>query len=316
MKHITISLILLLAVTDLFSQSSLDNILKEIEKNNTTLIAFRKDIDADKIGNKTGILPSNPEAELNYLWGSPVIIGDRIDFSIRQTIDFPTAYLYRNRISDLKNNQAEFRYQDQLRNVMIEARLICADIVYANALGLELARRQENAEKIARAYRVKFETGDVGILEFNKAQVNLLTIRKKAEENEIERKALTAELIQLNGGNPASFDDSIFIVPEPDPDFESWIRSMAENNPLLQWMKEDIIVNQENQKLNSALGLPKITGGYMSEKVVGEQYQGITMGVSVPLWENKNKVKYAKAKADAAQGIEADAQLRFYNNMK
>jgi hypothetical protein len=316
MKHIIIPLILLLAVSDLFSQSSLDNVLKEIEKNNTTLAAFRKDIDADKIGNKTGLLPSNPEAELNYLWGSPVIIGDRIDFSIRQTIDFPTAYLYRNRISDLKNNQAEFRYQDQLRNVMIESRLICADLVYVNALGSELARRQENAERIARSFRVKFETGDVGILEFNKAQVNLLTIRKKAEENEIERKALSAELTQLNGGNPVSFDDSTFIVPDQDPDFESWFKSKAENNPSLQWIKEEVIVSQENQKLNSALGLPKITGGYMSEKVVGEQYQGITMGVSVPLWENKNKVKYAKAKADAAQSIEADAQLRFYNNMK
>jgi len=54
----------------------------------------------------------------------------------------------------------------------------------------------------------------------------------------------------------------------------------------------------------------------MSEKVAGEQFQGITVGVSIPLWENKNTVKYAKAKAIAMQSVEADVKLQFYNEMK
>ncbi len=34
---------------------------------------------------------------------------------------------------------------------------------------------------------------------------------------------------------------------------------------------------------------------HSEEGVVGEQFQGITVGISIPLWENKNSVKYAKA---------------------
>lgn len=316
MKNIIISFVLLLAVTELFSQNSVETILEEIEKNNTSLISFRKEIDAEKVGNKTGILPVNPELEVNYFWGSPALIGNRVDFSISQTIDFPSAYLYRNRISDLKINQAELRYQDQLSNMMMRARMICADLVYVNALSAELNRRKQNAERIAQSFKVRFETGDEGILEFNKAQVNLLNIKKKAEENEIEKKALLSELSQLNGGKSISFTDTTFISPEPERDFERWFESIVDNNPSLQWMKEEVAVNQENVKLNSASGLPKITGGYMSEKVVGEQYKGITMGLSVPLWENRNKVRYARAKTDAARSLEADARLQFYNRMK
>lgn len=316
MRQILLYIIFLFSVTELFSQNAVETILKDIENNNTTLIAIRKDVDADKIGNRTGILPANPEAEFNYLSGNPSEIGNRVDFSIRQTIDFPTAYIYRNNISDLKDTQAELRYQDQLRNVMIQARLICTDLLYVNALRAELTKREENAGRIARSFKIKFETGDVGILEFNKAQINLLNIKKQAEQNEIERKSLLSELARLNGGNSVNFADSIFILPEPDPDFDSWFNSAAENNPSLQWLKEEIAVNQKNEKLNSAMGLPKISGGYMSEKVVGEQYQGVTMGVSVPLWENKNKVRFARAKTDAAQSIEADARLQFYNQMK
>jgi len=54
----------------------------------------------------------------------------------------------------------------------------------------------------------------------------------------------------------------------------------------------------------------------MSEKVVGEHFQGITAGMSIPLWESKNKVKEAKARTEVAQAVEQDNKLRFYNSLK
>jgi hypothetical protein len=54
----------------------------------------------------------------------------------------------------------------------------------------------------------------------------------------------------------------------------------------------------------------------MSENQVGQKFQGITAGIVIPLWENKNIVKYAKAKTIAVQGVESDARLQYYNEMK
>ena len=54
----------------------------------------------------------------------------------------------------------------------------------------------------------------------------------------------------------------------------------------------------------------------MSEKVVGQQFQGVTIGVSIPLWENKNTVKYANAKIMAMQSMQTDAVVQFYNERK
>ncbi|MZP56074.1 MAG: transporter, partial [Bacteroidales bacterium] len=71
MKYILILLITaLLSASDLFAQN-IDRIIAEVEKNNTTLIALRKDADAELIGNKTGLYLKNPEFAFNYLWGSP-----------------------------------------------------------------------------------------------------------------------------------------------------------------------------------------------------------------------------------------------------
>lgn len=64
------------------------------------------------------------------------------------------------------------------------------------------------------------------------------------------------------------------------------------------------------------MGLPRLQAGYMSEDVVGEQFRGIAVGLSIPLLENKNAVKYAKAKTFAVQSAESDNRLQFYNILK
>ncbi len=314
-KAIIISVIMVLGF-NLFAQNNINNVLTEVEKNNTTLSAYRKSVDVEKIGNKTGITPQNPEVEFNYLWGNPSTIGNRTDFSIKQSFDFPTAYSYKNQISNLKNEQAELEYKKQRNEVLYQTRVVCVKLTYYNAFIVELSKRHANALKIADAYKVKYNTGDVGILEFNKAQVNLLNVTKELENNEIERNALLSELTTLNGGNAINFTDSLFTVQTIPADFEQWFTQTEANNPLLQWVKQEIAISEKQVKLNTVNSLPKFYGGFMSEKVVGQQFQGITLGITIPLWENKNIVKYAKAKTIAMQSVEADAKLQFYNSMK
>lgn len=316
MKRAIIISVIVVQGFNLFAQNTVDNVLTEVEKNNTTLSAYRKSIDAEKIGNKTGLTPQNPEVEFNFLWGNPSAIGNRTDFSVKQSFDFPTAYSYKNQISNLKNEQAELEYKKQHKKVFFETRVICVKLTYYNALKVELNKRHTNAQKVADAYKTKYSTGDVGILDFNKAQVNLLNISKEIERNEIERNVLISELATLNGGNAINFTESLFSLQTIPADFEQWYAQLEANNPLLQWVKREITISEKQVKLNNANSLPKFYGGFMSEKVVGQQFQGVTLGITIPLWENKNTVKYAKAQAIAMQSVEADAKLQFYNSMK
>ena len=146
MKRIILTMAIVVSGANLFSQNSVENVLMEVEKNNTTLSAYRKSIDAEKIGNKTGLTPLNPEVEFNYLWGNPTAIGNRTDFSIRQSFDFPTSYSYRNQIAELKNEQAELEYLKQRREILFQARLICVNLAYYNSLHTEISKRLNHAQ--------------------------------------------------------------------------------------------------------------------------------------------------------------------------
>ncbi len=316
MDKIIILLLLVFFQLTLSAQNSIENVVKEVEMNNSSLAALRKSVEAQKIGNRTAIFLQNPEVAFNYLWGNPSLIGNRTDLSISQTFDFPSAYGFKNQIAELKNEQSELDYRRQLMNIQLKTRLTCFDLIYANAWQDELTRRVAQCRTIAITYQLLFEKGESNILDYNKAQLNLLNVGKELEAVEIERNALLSELMLLNGGKPVALKDTSFQMPEIPQDFDQWYLSVEQNNPTFGWLKKEIEISQKQTGLNRALSLPKIQTGYMSESVVGQQFQGITVGLTIPLFENKNKVKYAEASQQAMEGIASDNKIQFYHQLK
>ena len=317
MKQVIFTIISILAFSQFASaQNNIDALLTEIENNNTTLSALKKMVEAEKMGNKTGIQLQNPEVEFHYLWGDPSAIGNRKDFSVQQSFDFPSAYAYRNQIADMKNEQVELEYKKQKMDIFLQVRLICAEFTYQNALREEYQKRQENASEIAKSIETKLNAGEANILDQNKAKVTLLNTEAELRHIEIQRQTLLQQLATLNGGKAVDFKNTTFQAVPIANDFEQWAAQAAANNPVLAWLEQEIAISDKNTQLQKAQSLPKLNAGYMSEKVVGEHLQGVSVGISIPLFENKNTVKYAQLKNEAAQHRETDEKLRFYNEMK
>lgn len=317
MKHLKLLLGALIFLPVLVnSQNNIEDVLTKIEQNNTTLSALRKSADAKKIGNKTGLFPENPEVEFGYLWGNPSAIGTRTDVSISQRFDFPTAYKYRSDISEIKNEQVELDYEKQKKDLLLHARTIINELVYLNALHSEIQKRKALADSILAAYKKKFDVGETNILEYNKARLSSLSAGKELKSIEIQRSVLLTGLAGLNGGKSIEFETTRFPLLNVPEVFEDWYTVAEQKNPLLSWLKKEIEVSANREKLSKAMQLPKLNTGYMSEKTAEEHFQGVTVGISIPLWENKNTVKQAQAQTEALKSIAADNKLQFYNRLK
>jgi outer membrane protein TolC len=298
------------------SHARLKEVLAAIEENNTTLKALRETADAQKLENKTGIYPVGPEAAFNYLWGNPGNIGNRTDVSIKQTFDIPTVTGMKSRMADKQNNLVELQYKAARMNILLEAKQYCIELIYCNALMRELDVRLKHAEILADGYRVRFNSGDASRLEYNKIQLNLSTVQGEMSRIDTERNALHSQLGRLNGGIDVMLDDAQFgDIPLP-VDFEQWIAQAAQKNPILEYARQETEVGKRQVSLSKAMGLPSFSAGYMSEKVVGQQYRGVMLGVSIPLWENRNRVKQAKAAARAFESHEADGRQQFYSRLQ
>ncbi len=316
MKTIIITMLVLFAGITLNAQNNINPVLSSIEENNTTLKALREQAEADKLQNKTGIFLDDPEVGFNYLWGSPTDIGNRTDFSVSQTFDIPTITGMKSRLAHGKNNLVEWQYKADRMNILLEAKQYCIELVYYNSLLKELYLRLEHAQTIAKGYKDRMDRGDVSILEYNKVNLNLSTIQGEISRMEVEREALFAQLKRLNGGIEVVFNDSDYGNRDLPLNFDEWYVQAEDKNPILAYVRNEIEVSQKQVSLSKAMNLPKFTAGYMSEKVVGQRYQGVSLGISIPLWSNKNQVKQAKAAVAAAQSREADTKQQFYSQLQ
>lgn len=306
----------LFASISINAQNSVTTALKAIEENNKTLKALKETAEAQKLENKTGIYLSNPEVGFNYLWGNLVDMGNRNDFNISQTFDIPTITGMKSKMANERNGLVEWQYKAERMRILLEAKQYGIELIYFNALKKELEIRLQHAKTVATVYETRLNRGDANILEYNKAQLSLSAINGEIARIDVERNALLSQLKRLNGGLDIIMDDNQFNQDQLPLNFDDWYVQAEQKNPILAYIKQEVVVSQKQVSLNKAMGLPKFSAGYMSEKVVGQKFQGLTMGVSVPLWENKNRVKQANAAVVAAQSRETDSKQQFYNQLQ
>ncbi|MDR1200374.1 MAG: TolC family protein [Tannerellaceae bacterium] len=316
MKTIILTIGVFFISLTLNAQTTAKSVLASIEENNTTLKSLRETAEAQKLENKTGIFLDNPEIGFNYLWGNPTNIGNRTDFSATQSFDIPTITGMKSSVANGKNNLVEWQYKSDRMNILLEAKQYCIELIYYNALKKELDVRLQHAETIAAGYKERMDRGDVSLIEYNKVNLNLSTVQGEISRIEVERNALLSQLKRLNGGIDVALPDTQFNEGELPLNFDDWYIQAEEKNPVLAYVKQEIEVGKKQVSLSKAMGLPSFSAGYMSEKVVGERYQGITLGISIPLWENKNRVKQAKAAVKAAESKQTDSKQQFYSQLQ
>lgn len=282
------------------AQSSIDSAVQQVERNNKSIQSNNKFWEAKKTESKTGLTPYDPLVEYDYLFGSPVGAGNQKDFSITQRLDFPTAYKRKKRLSTEQITQADFQQQVYRQDVLLEAKLLSLKVIYLNKKSAELNRRLINTQKLVNDYQVKLDKGDVIILDVNKAKLQLLNIKNEKELNDNERQLILTKITELNGGLPIAINDTIYPDLPVIPNFEILDSIIEANDPILKVYEQEKNILQQEIALQKAMNLPKIETGYHSQGILGQSYRGIHAGITIPLWENKNKLKAIQSNLDYA----------------
>lgn len=309
-------LIALAAVFSLPAHAQIDEVLLQIEQNNGTLRALSNQAEADKLANRTGIAPSEPEVEFARLWGRPGEIGNRTDIAVTQSFDFATISGARARQARRRSAMIDMGFASERTAILLEAKQYCIELIHCNRLARELDVRLGHARSIADGYARKLESGDASRLEYNKALLGLSTVQGEIARNDVERAALTAELRRLNGGAEIALDAVVFPSAELPADFDGWLDQAADRSPVLEYVRAGVEADRGKVSLARTEWLPEFNVGYLREQVPGELFQGITVGVSIPLWSNANRVRQAQASLRASQARAEDARVQFCEQLR
>jgi outer membrane protein, heavy metal efflux system len=278
-----------------YSQSGIDAILNEIEQNNKSIQSDKKYWEAQKLSYKTGLTPYDPQMEYDYLYGTPVGAGNQKDFSLTQRFDFPTVYRRRKDLSREQTQLADLQIQSKRQDVLLEAKIVALQLIYLNRKDAQLQQRLNFTKQLEEDYRKKYEAGEAIILDLNKIKLQLLNIHHDVLLNRNEIALATTRLTEFNGGKQIAVHDTTYPAAPDLPAFEMLDSIIEANDPILKVYEQQSAVGERAIAVQRALSFPKIEAGYHSQGILGQSYRGVHGGITIPLWENKNRVKTAQA---------------------
>ena len=294
-----ILLLCALSLSGAGAQNNMADILSCIEANNPQLKAGAQMVLSQKAEVSSQNSLADPTFELEHLWGAQNAGDRKYDITVLQSFDFPSLYVQRNRVGNLKRSLYDGQQTLLRQQVLLQAKELCLRIVYLNRC-IELSdKRLAAADELARLYRGKLESGDAAILDVNKIEIEQLNVTTANARLRNELSTCLAQLRALNGGESLDVELSTLTYPEAvlPASFDELKTQALQADPELQLLRQESLIADKSVALNRSGWLPKFELGYRHAYELGERFNGFAVGVSIPLFANRKKVKMAKAQA-------------------
>lgn len=282
----------------LCAQTSIERVLQSVETNNKELQANSQLTAARKLEAKLDNNLPDPSVSYVHQYGNKDGMGMQGELVASQSFDFPSVYVQKNKLTRAKAGSLDRQHAEVRQQILLQAKEVCLDLVLLNQQKQLLDLRRRNAEQLSALYERRLQTGDANILETNKINLELLNAKTEARMNEAARIAKLQELAMLNGGVAIDFTDTSYVdVPVP-LSFEDLKREALASNAQLLSLKSEQAAALRQIQVNKAMGLPGFELGYrLNTASGGERFNGFLVGISIPLFSNRNNVKQAKAQS-------------------
>jgi outer membrane protein TolC len=209
MSHLIKLLLALLPVAALQAQhDDVLQVLKRIEANNLELQAARHATDAQKAEARTQLNLDNPELSFSAMQGPDNAKSH--EFAIMQGFAFPTHYVAMNRQVKHQNAQADATHALVRRNILLQAHMLCLELIANEKLMLCLQRRDTTLAHLARLYDQAMKQGDVSAIDASRLATQQIALQADLQQARQQHTELQAQLQALNGGAPLNFSANSF----------------------------------------------------------------------------------------------------------
>jgi outer membrane protein, heavy metal efflux system len=278
-----------------------DSLLKSIEVNNPMIKASLKWLEAEKSRSRTGIYPDNPDITYNYLWGSPDAIGNQQEFEITQKFRFPGYYFARSSMQKMEFGQSEIIVEKTKNDILFKAQNEIITLIWLTKKELTLSKKLKESSDLLTMMQQGYERKEFSKPALDKVRIYHLNNQTEMAKLKSEILVHHETLQQLNGGIPVNFILNDYAIAAGLPSFDTLQSRLMEFNPDIRIANLTMDLSGEKVKVEYMNRLPKIEAGYKGETILNQKLQGIHTGISIPLWENKNKVKQAKIEENWSQ---------------
>lgn len=252
----------------------------------------------------------DPEIEGDYLV-APSGEENRWGLGLSYSFDWPGVYKARR---DLGVALRQVNNADALKEIYFKRIEILDEVwtyLYAKRRLEVMEMVADATDSIAELAKMANSGGELSRLDLLKVAIEQSKIRSMVAAIEDEMQATLGNLQTFNGGMSCNIILQSIGNPwnmRPVTPLDSYMNAVSESPELAKAMA-DFALSEKNLKLAKSERLPGFKVGYAHEYEDGIHFNGANVGVSVPLFSSRHKVKAAEAAKAAAEyrmSVESD----------
>ena len=321
MKKLIITIALCLPIG--MQAQNIEQVLQSIEQNNKELQSQAQLSKAQKMENRTENNLPDPTVSYSSFYKNGMGPGHGTETVVSQGFDFPTQYITRNRQATLENEAIDIQQQAVRRDILLQAKLLCLDLIQLNQESELIQIRMKNANDLQAMYEKRLQTGDANALEVNKVKMERMNVQTEVAQNNAAHRTALQTLLAMNGNLPLEFSATAYPQVKDINDYNTLRDEVIASDLDLQAMGYAARAAEKQVSVDKQNWLPKLQAGFRRNTDSEMSMNGFVIGGSIPLFSNRKKVQIAKAQAISAQLLKEDAQLEkenelmsLYNEMK
>lgn len=253
---------------------------------------------------------NDPEVEFEHQWGARGI-GNKWGVSVSQGFDWPGLYRSRSREASAARWAGLSLYETKRDELTLRVELMMINLCYVNKEIALLDSVMNSLENLEEKYRRGFEQGETSILDVKKIELEIIGVKSDYNELLDRREEIGG---QLRGINPDADWERLLAID--DYRDEGAIKSEADyaealrlNNPQSRYLADMRTLAQQSYETTKMSNMPGFSVGYRHDYELGEKFNGITVGMTLPFFSGRNKAKAASLETEIyATAIEAQQE--------
>jgi heavy metal efflux system protein len=297
--------------SDTVKISSLDDALKIGIQNNLLLKSANYEIEKQQYARKSAVDFEKTSVEFEYGQLNSVVKNDN-SVAIKQGFEFPTVYVQQSKLAAANIQSSSLNLEIVKNDLARDIKSIWNQYQYSIAIYKLLNYQDSLYRNFAESVELRYKTGEGSLLEKNAALTLRFEVMNKYKNSQREVQVnieklkilLGAESIIVNTQN--SFVYYPFFLPKDSINYA--------NNPALQYLKQQIEIENRQIKLQQAKAMPGLSVGITNQTFNGtsenadgnpvtygssDRFTSIQAGISIPLWHRPWRGKIQEAKIDA-----------------